>query len=105
MATELPEAQQRLGKLLFDFGKHASGTAMDQYCEMAMLLARELLSDPDGWAKALHMPPPEPHTEEDLPTCPECGSPVCEDCGGYVGHFAYCPSQNAHSAHQTVPVK
>lgn len=34
MATELPEAQQRLGKMLFDFGKHASGTAMDQYCEI-----------------------------------------------------------------------
>lgn len=82
MATELPAAQQRLGKLLFDFGKHASGTAMDQYCELGMVAARELLSDPARWARELGIPP-QP--------CPKCGELyhmlLCVQCGTVIAQI------------------
>lgn len=58
----LDTAAQRLGWLLFQAGKTASGTAMDQYCELGMAAARELLSDPAGWARALGLPEPPTYT-------------------------------------------
>lgn len=54
----LNTAAQRLGWLLFQAGKTASGTALEQYCALGMVAARELLADPAGWARALGLPDP-----------------------------------------------
>lgn len=63
----LDTAVQRIGWLLFQAGKTASGTALEQYCALGMVAARELLSDPARWTRELGLPDPETYGE-----CPDC---------------------------------